>query len=122
MSTLIAIALSFWLSLGAIFVPEIQTRDENIQRLEAVPASTDILQPCIIHIYPLFYQQDYTIQLLIIEHEVGHCLGLQHIDSPGIMNLVLWPNTVFTDADKTEYYRVHPEPNFHLIIMEVSRN
>ena len=45
------------------------------------------------------------LQQNAITHEVGHCLGLQHLDVPGIM----FPSVAydFTDADRAEYRRVH---------------
>ena len=49
------------------------------------------------------------VQQNVITHEVGHCLGLSHIDpEEGVMTST--PNFDFSDADRIEFLRVHPLP------------
>ena len=108
LQTLIAVALAFWGSLGTILMPNIVTID--------VPAdghTAGALWPledntCTIRLRPQFYELDANMQQLAIMHEVGHCIGLDHISEPGIMNPVLTASTHESPADVAEFNRVHP--------------
>ncbi len=57
--------------------------------------------------------QSLTVQQLqnLTTHEVGHCLGLQHIPQDGsIMYFMLRDWTVFSGYDRAEFWRHYPAP------------
>ena len=58
-------------------------------------------------ITPMFEAETPANQQNAITHEVGHCLGLQHIDHPGIMNAY---GGELSGWDMLELWRVHPRP------------
>ena len=108
--TLISIAIAFWAAIGATNFPEI-----NISYIHSDKHVASILWPledntCQLRIYDTFYEIDSYMQQEAITHEIGHCLGLDHIDQPGVMNAHLSDLTAETGADVWEYYHVHPLP------------
>ena len=61
---------------------------------------------CSIRVYDRFYTLSPHEQSNVIVHEVGHCLGLQHILAPGVMRADAIHD--LTEVDRVEFRRVHP--------------
>jgi hypothetical protein len=110
-ATMVAIALALWAAVGPFTAPKITVEphytDAAYAGVTAV-AGTVVDDPCLIILYPKFQWLTPEMQQTVIDHEVGHCLGLEHIDpSLGIMTSTAW-GTEPTAADRAEFYRVHP--------------
>lgn len=109
MDVLIAAALALWLSVGSFLAPSIVGVDGDVD-----PDSTAqhtyvgeaiwigaVCQVTVWHsAYDLFSPAE---QQTIVDHEVGHCLGLRHIPEEGIMHAVI--GDALTGADVAEFQR-----------------
>ena len=116
-STMITIALSIW---GILF-PGISVRDESnnpayIYVTSQAWADNLTQAPnCIISVLPrnMIGFSDSTVQN-VITHEVGHCLGLEHISQPGLM----YPDASqypFSGYDRSEFWHHYPAPNQYIL-------
>lgn len=112
----VAAALAIWASVGPFTAPTI-TVVEFDQDSEAVHANPGALawanldgDSCVITVWPEHvYHLDAALQQAIVTHEVGHCLGLMHVQGKGLMswNPLMYP---LSDVDRAEFFRVHPLP------------
>lgn len=80
------------------------------------PAQSNILAQaglsmgmCRIQVYDKFHEEVEDWQI-VMDHEVGHCLGLNHIPQPGIMYPALGPDTQMTIYDWVEFWHHYPLP------------
>ena len=104
-AALVAAALALWGWLyqpPPIVVVEESTRDNeyNISRV------THDENFCYIHVYPWNPAYDAG---KIIAHEVGHCLGIPHIEQPGIMNAT-YEGYDFSGYDRAMFWQLYPAP------------
>jgi hypothetical protein len=117
MMLLIAYALALWATVGPFVAPSItvESADGNPAYAQARPSlawtNGNGTDACVITIWHLYFDQlPPAAQQDVITHEVGHCLGLSHIDpAEGVMTSTagVFP---FSDADRLEFLRVHPLP------------
>lgn len=62
---------------------------------------------CVIKVWPESWRPVHDPQE-IITHEVGHCLGLDHIERQGIMSAI--GDYPFSGYDRAEFWRHYPAP------------
>ena len=63
---------------------------------------------CVISIWPRYWDRlPPAHQQRVIVHEVGHCLGLNHIERDSVMKGSAFEFSVW---DRVEFWRVHPAP------------
>lgn len=129
-AVMVSIALALWSTLGPFLHPvvTIESADENPAYNEARPSDAwtggNGTAHCTITVWHKYFDtNEPSIQQLIIDHEVGHCIGLMHRnDSIAIMNEAVSAGGTFTltDADKAEFYRVHPLPGrLHIAMVAI---
>ena len=108
-AALIAAALILWgwTPSREIIVTEEPVRD-NPYHISRVTYDDDY---CYIHVYPWNPAYD---PFKIIAHEVGHCIGLNHIDYPSIMNAT-YEGYEFSGYDRSEFWHHYPAPNQYIL-------
>lgn len=99
LSELVALA---WLIWGVGSHPTI-VEDQDLPSGYYAMATQGLLNgECRIWIDSTFYENTYDQQLGIIIHEIGHCLGLDHVPYPSVMN----GPTYWTRPTESDYIRL----------------
>lgn len=110
---MIAIALALWATLGNFVAPPIVatvfygTPDGAFYGW----ASGDA--PCFIGLWSKYWSPlDEHGQLYVIVHEVGHCLGLPHVNGESIMSTPVIPDRplTFSPEDSAAFRVAYPLP------------
>lgn len=118
MAGLISVALAIW----GVILPWVITfnvaneQPPGYEGLWIVAYAAPVTYPSDLHpsscniTYIAPHIQDLTIHELqnVTTHEVGHCLGLNHISQPGIMAPSYGAD--FSGYDRLEYWRHYPAP------------
>ena len=103
-AALVAAALAMW---GWWPSREIVVLDEPVRDNEYKLARTSHDDDnCYIHVYSSTWAPGYD-PFKIIAHEVGHCIGLPHIEQEGIMNAT-YEGYEFSVWDRAEFLRHYP--------------
>lgn len=117
-AAMVAVALAIW---GWAFPGAIPVVDQSDNPAYANVTSLAWADPwtqapdCVVSILPrnMTYLTVPQVQN-VITHEVGHCIGLEHISQPGIM----YPDAgEFSGYDRAAFWRVHPAPHRVTIAM-----
>lgn len=105
LAAMIAIAAALW---GMVFPTQIHDQFEPQPAvLTAVRASDGT--HCDIFIWShRFYEVSQEERQRYVNHEYGHCLGLNHIDHPGIMSFNA--SGEFSGWDRLEFWHHYPAP------------
>lgn len=89
----------------------------NIVSSDAPPPQASVLAStgvstyrCGIIVYDKFHQGELVDWQIVIDHEVGHCLGLNHIPQDGIMNASYNYGEQMTIWDWVEFWHHYPLP------------
>lgn len=107
MNELVRIALMLWSMLGSFQAPAIQVNDESLDKAYQSLALTTLTDVCVITLGTPWVGLSDGSKQGVMTHEVGHCLGLEHITCPSVMGcptLIYRPN----ELDAAEFRRVHP--------------
>lgn len=105
-AALVAAALTLW---GWAFPPNIVVLDEPVRDgVYKLARTTHDDDACYIHVYPSTWAPGYD-PFKIVAHEVGHCLGIPHIDNPGIMNAT-YEGYDFSGYDREIFWQTYPAP------------
>lgn len=104
---MVAIALALW---GLVWGNPI-----NIVSSDIAPSQPNVLASagvstyrCGIIVYDKFHVGEKIDWQIVVDHEVGHCIGLNHIPQEGIMNASLTPETRLTIWDWVEFWHHYP--------------
>ena len=120
MEMMLYVALSLWNTLGLFLAPVITVEFEPTTTYPNAYAFARRYGVDTLHIVrcDIFVNPDGDFdalsteqQQVIVSHEVGHCLGMDHIDGPALMaRYPLFNGGVITEADVAEFQRTHPVP------------
>lgn len=114
MSVMITVALLLW---GIVSPVPIRVVPDT--RIESAAANRYV-DRCEVAYNPTWFQWLGAGQQSVISHEVGHCIGLNHlpVNEPGVMSGVS-SGQAFSGYDRVEFWHHYPAP-YRITILGVS--
>lgn len=115
MASMIALALALWGWILPVHIDTATVEDPPCTPGCTVAWATERYTidrwdgTCVISLTSRFEELPPAEKQTFITHEVGHCLGLDHIEHPGLMQASPLGYT-FSVWDRIEFWRVHPAP------------